>query len=59
MSCLYCGLAIRYNDYLVDIHFNLFTVGGWHEALRPNLPKPMAKTTEQEWQEAKGRTRSE
>ena len=49
------ALAIRYNDYLVDIHFNLFTASGWHEALRPNLPKPVAKTMEQERREARGR----
>jgi hypothetical protein len=27
----------------------------WHEALRPNLPKPVAKTMEQERREARGR----
>ncbi len=31
-------------------------VGGWHEALRPNLLKPVAKTMEQERCEAKSRT---
>ncbi len=28
----------------------------WHEALRPNLPKPVAKSMEQERREAKSRT---
>nr|AAT77829.1 predicted protein [Oryza sativa Japonica Group] len=31
-------------------------VGGWHEALRPSLPKPVAKAMEQERREAKSRT---
>nr|BAC79940.1 hypothetical protein [Oryza sativa Japonica Group] len=31
-------------------------VGGWHEALRLNLPKPVAKAMEQERREAKSRT---
>nr|AAT93994.1 hypothetical protein [Oryza sativa Japonica Group] len=31
-------------------------VGGWHEALRLNLPKPVAKAMKQERREAKSRT---
>ena len=35
--------------------WTIHCVGGWHEALRPNLPKPVAKTMEQERREARGR----
>src|SRR5512141_3164715 len=38
---------------LIDI------VGGWHEALQPNLPKPMAKAMEQERRKAKSSARLE
>jgi hypothetical protein len=36
-------------------HLQTVIVGGWHEALRSNLPKPVAKVANQEWCEAKGR----
>ncbi len=41
--------------YFSVSYYNI--VGGWHEALRPNLPKPMAKAMEQERREAKSRAK--
>ncbi len=35
--------------------FVISLVGGWHEALRPSLPKLVAKAMEQERREAKSR----